>query len=194
MKLGISALQKCKRILLRKIAVRGNVSAENDLHVGPGSVVWAPNKLTIGSNVYIGKNATIQVDGTIGDEVLFANNTGIVGRHDHDISQVGKAVRSADWVGDCKRLSQPVTIGSDVWIGYGGIVYSGVTIGNSSIIAAGSVVTRDVPENAIAAGSPAKIIRQRFTDEDFAKHWLELAKTQVRRIPMPKELLQKDPE
>ena len=49
----------------------------------------------------------------------------------------------------------------DVWIGFGVIILDGVTIGKGAIIAAGSVVTKSIPENAIAAGSPARVIKSR---------------------------------
>lgn len=56
-------------------------------------------------------------------------------------------------------------VGSDVWIGYGALVLPGVTVGHGSIVAAGSVVTSDVPPFAIVAGCPARIIRYRFEEE-----------------------------
>jgi acetyltransferase-like isoleucine patch superfamily enzyme len=59
------------------------------------------------------------------------------------------------------RGPQPVIIGSFVWMGFGVIVLPGVTIGDYSIIGAGSVVTKDVPPYSIAAGNPARILRQR---------------------------------
>lgn len=58
-------------------------------------------------------------------------------------------------------------IGSDVWIGHNVKILEGVTIGHGAIIAAGSVVTKDVPPYAIVGGVPAKIIRNRFDDEDI---------------------------
>lgn len=58
-----------------------------------------------------------------------------------------------------------VIIEDEVWIGYGALILSGVTIGKGSIIAAGSVVTRDVPPYAIVGGNPAKIIRYRLPRE-----------------------------
>ncbi|VXC43441.1 Antibiotic acetyltransferase [Sphingomonas sp. 8AM] len=59
---------------------------------------------------------------------------------------------------------RPITIGNDVWIGEGAFVRRGVTIGDGAIIGARSVVMKDVPPYAIVAGSPAKVIRYRFTD------------------------------
>lgn len=54
----------------------------------------------------------------------------------------------------------PIHIGSNVWIGAGVVITKGVTIGDNSIIAAGAVVTRDIPANVIAAGVPAKVIKE----------------------------------
>ncbi|WP_425432005.1 DapH/DapD/GlmU-related protein [Geodermatophilus ruber] len=81
----------------------------------------------------------------------------------------------ARWVGDHPEdLSRPVTIGDDCWIGYGAVILSGVTIGRSTIVAAGSVVTSDVPENAVVAGTPARVVKQRFTPDDYAAHWASI--------------------
>lgn len=55
---------------------------------------------------------------------------------------------------------KPVTIGSDVWIGGGSIICPGVSIGSRSVIGAGSVVTRDIPEGVFAAGNPCRVIRE----------------------------------
>lgn len=58
----------------------------------------------------------------------------------------------------------PISIGHDVWIGANSIVVSGITVGTGAVIAAGAVVTRDVPPYAIVAGNPARVIRHRFDD------------------------------
>jgi acetyltransferase-like isoleucine patch superfamily enzyme len=63
-----------------------------------------------------------------------------------------------------------IIIGDDVWIGYGAVVLSGVTIGRGAIIAAGSVVASDIPPYAIAAGYPARKIAQRLTSAEIAAH------------------------
>lgn len=69
-------------------------------------------------------------------------------------------------------LNLPVkdtVIGNDVWTGHGVMVMPGVTVGDGAIIAAGSVVTKDVPAYAIAGGNPAQVIRMRFPDEVIAE-------------------------
>ena len=65
-----------------------------------------------------------------------------------------------DW-----RRSTPVTISHDVWIGHGAIVLAGRSIGTGAVVAGGAVVTKDVPDYAIVAGNPARIIRRRFPEE-----------------------------
>ncbi|WP_319004592.1 acyltransferase [Arthrobacter sp. SO3] len=182
---GRTPLVKIKlwRLFSRSLAFRGNVSAGANLHVGLGSTLWAPRHLQIGRDVYIGKGTTIEVDGEIGDETLIANNVGIVGRRDHATEDIGTPIRSARWVGDFpEQLSEPTTVGSDVWIGFGAIVLSGVTIGDSSVVAAGAVVTKDVAPNTIVAGVPAVPMGKRFTNNDFERHWTLLSSRGVRRL------------
>lgn len=168
-------IRKLMQPLLRRVSIRGNVSVGPRFHVGPGSVLWAPQRMRIGSDVYVGKNVTLEVDGEIGDGVLIANGVGIVGKTDHDLGQIGSTIRRSRWVGNSPGLlSHPTVIGSDVWIGYGAIILSGVHVGDSSVVAAGSVVTKDVPPNTIVAGNPAKVIRPRFSSDDLTTHWAQL--------------------
>lgn len=60
------------------------------------------------------------------------------------------------------RRSKPVALGHDVWVGHGAIVMAGVSLGTGAAIGAGAVVTKDVPEFAVAVGNPARVIRHRF--------------------------------
>ena len=60
-------------------------------------------------------------------------------------------------------------VGNDVWLGYSALVMPGVRIGDGAVVAAASVVTRDVPPYAIVAGNPARIVRMRFEEEDVAR-------------------------
>jgi acetyltransferase-like isoleucine patch superfamily enzyme len=129
----------------------------------------------VGRDVYIGKGCTIEVDGSIGDSGLIANRLGIVGRRDHAMRQVGAPIRRADWVGDHPhRLSRPVHIGDDVWIGYGAVVLSGLSIGRGAVVAAGAVVTSDVDPYVVVAGNPAIPVGRRFEGDAITAHELLL--------------------
>src|SRR5216684_4075868 len=59
-----------------------------------------------------------------------------------------------------QEFAKPIEIGSDVWVGGGAIICPGVTIGSKSVIGAGSVVTRDIPDGVFAAGNPCRVIRE----------------------------------
>jgi acetyltransferase-like isoleucine patch superfamily enzyme len=85
-------------------------------------------------------------------------------------------IRSAVWIGHREvQAIDIVAIEDDVWIGYGAVVYSGVTIGRGAVVAAGAVVTSAVPPYAIVGGNPAKIIGCRFGSKDeIEKHEREL--------------------
>lgn len=151
-----------------------------DLHIGKGTHLWAPVKLTIGNHVYIGKRVHIEANCEIGDYCLLANEVAIVGRHDHAFSAIGFPMRYAPWIGSARypsqHLHEKVVIESDVWVGYGVLLLTGVTIGKGSVIAAGSVVTKDIAAYSIVGGSPAKVIGQRFkTANEIKRHEMAIA-------------------
>jgi acetyltransferase-like isoleucine patch superfamily enzyme len=160
-------------------AVRSNVKIGKNVHIGLGSILWAPNELIIDDDVYIGKGCTIEVNGKVGKYTMIANNVGIIGRKDHDIRCIGKPIRYAPWIGDIDspyRTEKGVKIGMDCWIGYGSIIMSGVNIGKGSIVAAGSVVTKDCLPYSIIAGVPAQFIKMRFTQDEIEQHETSLDK------------------
>ncbi len=156
--------------------IRKKVVYGEGLHVGRRTRIWAPSRIIIGENVYIGKDVSIECNCRIGDYVLVANRVAFVGRLDHDFRRVGVPVRFSPWVGgnhDTEQeagMDDEVVVESDVWLGYGVIVLTGVNIGRGSVIAAGSVVTRDIPPYSIAAGVPARVIGQRFDDAEISEH------------------------
>jgi maltose O-acetyltransferase len=59
-----------------------------------------------------------------------------------------------------QEYGKPIRIGSDVWVGGGAIICAGVTIGSRTVIGAGSVVTRDIPEGVVAVGNPCRVLRE----------------------------------
>jgi len=88
---------------------------------------------------------------TLGSRVLIAPNVQFyAATHPTDFSERGSMA----------EFGKPITIGDDVWIGGSSVICPGVTIGSRSIIGAGSVVTKDIPEDVIAAGNPCKVIRK----------------------------------
>ena len=108
--------------------------------------------IEVGENFFANDNLTILDVGkvTIGKNVMIAPNVSIytAGHPVHPDS------RNSGY-----EYGIPITIGDNVWIGGSVVILPGVTIGNNAVIGAGSVVTKDIPDNAIAAGSPCKVIR-----------------------------------
>ena len=111
------------------------------------SKICKNSSLKIGNNTYIGEFNNIRAAGgniLIGDDCLISQHITIVASN-HMIHR-GKLLRSQEW---------------DVWIGSHSVILPGITIKDGAVIAAGSIVTKDVPSNAIVAGNPATIIRYR---------------------------------
>lgn len=159
--------------LNRIYSIRSGVKVGRHVHVGLWSAIWAPHLMTLEDHVYIGNHCTIQVDGRIGRFTVIANHVGIIGRFDHDHLQVGVPIRFARWVGDANapsRSEQRVEIHEDVWVGYGAIVLSGVTVGRGAIVGAGAVVTQDVRPYKIVAGVPAQVVGTRFSQKQIRQH------------------------
>jgi len=126
--------------------------------------------ISVGSDVFIGSGAKFLASNstiTIGSKVMFGPNVTVLGG-DHNTSSVGK------FMFDCKEKKQgddlPVVFEDDTWIGAGSIILKGVTVSRGSIIAAGSVVTKDVPEYTIVAGVPARPIDSRFEPDVLQQH------------------------
>lgn len=168
-------LKKIKELRCRIIAKLGkNIYIGKGSTFGRGTVLWAPNRLDIGHNVYIGKYCTLQADMSIGNNIVIANNVGLIGKYDHDYTKVGTNIKDAPWIGDAdydfKGKGKKIIIEDDVWIGFGAVIFSGVTVHKGAIVAAGSIVTKDVPCYSIVAGNPAGIRGMRFTDEEIEKH------------------------
>jgi acetyltransferase-like isoleucine patch superfamily enzyme len=145
-----------------------------DVHVGAGTRLWAPEYIRIGRGVYIGKEVSIQANADIGDYCMLANRVAFVGRHDHDMHQLGVPIRFARWIGEddvaVELRKEEVRLEPDVWVGYGAILLTGVVIGRGAVVAAGAVVTKSVPPYAIVAGVPAKIVGYRFSEDEIHLH------------------------
>ena len=139
---------------------------------GTPYTILSPFHAQQGNNTYIGKNffcnANCQIldheKVFIGDNVLLAPNVTILTiSHPLDAEQ-RKVARFANSFEPHKRgnieVNAPVVIGDNVWLATGVTVCPGVTIGNNSVIGAGSIVTRDIPSNVFACGVPCRVIRK----------------------------------
>lgn len=128
--------------------------------------LWAPNRRIIfGNRVQFGAHCVIHCDAEFGNNILVAQSVAFVGRDDHRFDVIGSYIWDSPR-GDNFNL----VVGSDVWIGHGAVVLSGVKIGTGSVVAAGSVVIEDVPAYSIVAGNPARVLRARFTTDQIKLH------------------------
>jgi maltose O-acetyltransferase len=142
----------------REQAVRRRIMTE--LLGSGGDSVWMqpPFYCDYGSNIYLGERVYFNFNCVVLDvcEVKIG-----------DFTSFGPAVQiytgthplNAE-LRRTQEFGKPVSIGSDVWVGGGAIILPGVTIGSKSVIGAGSVVTKDVPDGVVAAGNPCRIIRE----------------------------------
>ncbi len=159
--------QTLVRRVLNRLAIGNNVSVGTDFRAGIGTRINSLHGLTVGHSVSIGPGSLVEVDGQLGDFVLIARNVQIVGRNDHSIDEIGVPIVRGLWVGDRPQSeADTVLIERDVWVGAAAIILGGVTIGEGSVVGAGSVVTRDVPPYTIVAGVPASAVGKRFESED----------------------------
>lgn len=142
-----------------------NLKFNEQVSFGPYNVVIVsgknrednPSILSIGSRTSIGEQNNIRAGGGsiyIGSDCMISQQVSIISS-DHGIKK-DKLIMNQEWIskGD-------IRIGDDVWIGCSVQVLAGVTIGNGAVIAAGSLVNKDVPAYAVVAGVPAKIIKYR---------------------------------
>lgn len=169
----IKRLKQIRNYYLRKLKWR-KYTIGLKFHVGRGVNIWAKNSISIGDNFYIGRHSQIECDAEIGNNVIFGNNVALVGKYDHHYEQVGVPIRLASQIRDrsysWKGLNSKIVIGDDVWIGYGAVIMSGIKIGKGSIVAAGSIVTKDVAPYTIVGGNPAQFIRYRFNENEIKEH------------------------
>ncbi|WP_305121102.1 CatB-related O-acetyltransferase [Desertivirga xinjiangensis] len=169
--------------------LRGNI------YVGPNSVI---HKTIMNGTVYVGKNTTINGPGTefysighpitIGSYCSIARGTAIQ-EHNHNWNSatsyfIKYRIFNKPYGSDVVSKG-PIILGNDVWIGTQSVILTGVTIGDGAVVAANSVVTKDVPPYAIVGGTPAKVLKYRFSAEIIEKllevKWWEWAESKLRR-------------
>jgi len=120
-----------------------SIASDSDIRVfDNGQLILNGGYCTAGVQIVCFKKVTIGKDCAIARDVII---------RDTDAHKIYNST---------SQMTQEVFIGEHVWIGNRAIIMKGVTIGNGAVIAAGSIVTKDVPENCLAAGVPAKVIRE----------------------------------
>lgn len=152
-----SDFDKQKELINRIIGkIKGNIFITPPFYCDYGI------NISVGDNFYSNHNLTI-LDGakvTFGDNVFIAPNC-VFSTAGHPID--------ADQRNEGLEIALPITVGDNVWIGTQVSVLPGVTIGSNTVIGAGSVVNRDIPDGVVAAGNPCKVIRK-ITEEDKKKY------------------------
>ncbi|RRK09761.1 sugar O-acetyltransferase [Lactiplantibacillus garii] len=143
-----AAIQKLFHHVGQRVTLNGHFEALYGDHV------------SLGDDVFINGNCTFQDSNriTLGDRVIVAPDTKFYcGQHSLDARQrFGVRPDGSHYL---ITHTQPITVGNDVWIGGNVTVIGGVHIGNNVVVAAGAVVVKDVPDNCVVGGVPAKVIK-----------------------------------
>ena len=169
-------LYKCKELIYdfnhsrpREVQRREEIIRRVFAEVGENCYIEPPFHANWGCNMHVGKNfyanfnltVVDDADVFIGDSVMIAPNVVIAtGAH-----PVCPELREQVY-----QYNLPVHIGSRVWIGAGAIVMPGVTIGDDSVIGAGSVVTKDIPSGVVAVGNPCRVLRE-VSERDYEYYY-----------------------
>ncbi len=135
-------------------------------HIGKNCYIEPTFRCDYGYNISVGENFYMNYDCVlldicpiiIGDNCLIAPGVHIY-TATHPILYKERNIQIINGVPICLELGKPVTIGHNVWIGGRSVILPGVTIGDGAVIAAGAVITKNVPANTIYGGNPAQLIK-----------------------------------
>lgn len=140
-------------VVIHHDTVFGRVEFRGSAVIEPYCRLSGDPLISMGRNFYMNSGCHLLGEIAIGDDVMIGPKTVIWGR-DHGMVR-GTPMREQ------AHVRAPIVIGDDVWISANVTILKGVRIGSGSVIGAGAVVTRDVPEFSIVAGNPARVIRLR---------------------------------
>lgn len=133
-----------------------NIYLEDDVNIGAGSTIFTTRaKIHIGKNTFSGPNLTM----------ISGDHPYVVGQYMLDISK-----EKLKQTQDITPYDKDINIEQDVWIGANVTIIKGVTVGRCAILAAGSVVVKDVPPYSIFGGTPAKLIKFKWDADQILKH------------------------
>ena len=146
-----------------EIARKARVDFGRFVWIGHGTKIRCHEGVVeIGAKTVIGQECTISAYRRvrIGEQCVIADRAMFID-FDHGVVEVERPIRHQG------IYTREVEVGSNVWIGYGACILRGVSVGDNSIVGTNSVVTKDVPANAVVAGVPARIVRMRETPEQL---------------------------
>lgn len=138
----------------------------------PSDVRFLGYDVHIGKDVHIGSGAVfmcVRAPIILGDKVMLGPNVTMI-TGDHRLDCVGKYMID---IRESEKLPEndlPIILKGDNWVGANSTILKGVTVGEGAVIAAGSLVTQDVPDYAIVGGVPAKVLKYRFNEEQLKEH------------------------
>ncbi len=147
-----------------EIAAKGRVDFGRFVWIGDKTKVRChEGRVEIGAKTVIGQECTISAyqHVRIGEQCVIADRAMFID-FDHGVVEIERPIRQQ---GIYKR---DVIVGSNVWIGYGACILRGVSVGDNAIVGTNSVVTKDVPANAVVAGIPARVIRMREAPRELS--------------------------
>ncbi|MEL6612423.1 MAG: acyltransferase [Bacteroidota bacterium] len=150
---------------LRYIAVKSLARECGDnVKIGPYVLLSYLEECSFGSNISINEFCSVGCLGGlhIGDDVAIAHGTTIL-TTEHDFMQTDVPIK------DAPTIKMPTVIEAGVWLGTGVKITGGVTVGEHSVVGAGSVVTKSVPAYVVAAGVPAKVLKHRIAPSPAAE-------------------------
>jgi acetyltransferase-like isoleucine patch superfamily enzyme len=164
------------------VARRGRLDLGRFVWLGHGTKIRCHEGVVeIGAKTVLGQECTISAYRRvrIGEQCVIADRAMFID-FDHGVVEVERPIRKQG------IYTREVEVGSNVWIGYGACVLRGVRVGDNSIVGTNSVVTKDVPANAVVAGIPARVIRMRDAPRDLRwPHPVEPDPTAHTTLPPP---------
>ncbi len=171
----ISFLSGIYWFLWRKDQFRRFNSIGSDVHISR-NCYFSCESISIGNHVYIGPHGFFQSDKSkikIGNHVMFGPNVSIHGGN-HRTDVIGRYMIDIRLDEKLPENDQDVVIENDVWVGANAIILKGVTIGQGSIIGAGTIVSKSVPPYSIVIGNKPQRIVERWTPEQIIQHKTQL--------------------
>ncbi len=167
---AIANIERYNRIPALDFAEQERFVAEELFgHAGVGASVQQGFNCDNGKNISVGDHLIINfgctildvAEVTMGDWVMIGPHV-LISTVNHPLTPRGRRNRLG--------VAKPIHIGNDVWIGGGAVILPGVNIGNNVVVGAGAVVTHDIPDNSLALGVPARVVREIDNDLDG---WVE---------------------